>query len=412
MFKQLLRNQRKEHGQSLVEVALFLPIFIIILAGLVEVSNLVVTQNRVSNAARVGARFAANGGDDAGMDIAVLNSITQTLNTDEDRWDVWAIRGAIAADGNSFDEWSFTHVYGISNTVQSATLDESAIQSQVLGELQKDQTGATSIANAGDLRIAGAYVIHDVDSILGLDAIPALAQVNSISDMNVMRITGVKLEPTNGCDAFPIAVHEAIRSVTPVGQGSNPFPAPGDFSNQSPTPLPNYTDFLNHVPDVPLADAKEGYIYKVQNGFGSGNFGWLVWNTLISPSAATLADSLAWPGDSANYTPLPGGKFAGYQEPGDPTDRELNVGDWVAGSTGSINSNGARNVLNGHITADRQLRLIVWDTTNGQTGVNGWYKVAGFAIFRLHGYSLDQSQGSWILAEFIRWDDSCGQTLP
>ncbi|MFQ5435775.1 MAG: hypothetical protein ACE5FD_12935, partial [Anaerolineae bacterium] len=185
-----------------------------------------------------------------------------------------------------------------------------------------------------------------------------------------------------------------------------------DFSNSSPTPLPNYTDFPNHMTDVPLIDAKEGYIYKVQNGFGSGNFGWLVWNTVISANANTLADSLTWPGDSGDYTPGPGGIFTGYQEPGDPTDRELNIGDWVAGSTGSINSNGARTVFNGHITNKRQLRLIVWDTTNGQTGVNGWYKVKGFAIFRMLGYSLSQNQGSWILAEFIRWDDSCGQTLP
>ncbi|MFQ5419797.1 MAG: TadE/TadG family type IV pilus assembly protein [Anaerolineae bacterium] len=122
MFKQLLRHQRKEYGQSLVEVALFLPIFIVILAGLVEVSNLVITQNRVSNAARVGARYAANGGEDTGMDIAVLNSITQTLDTDESRWDVWAIRGAFDASGASLTDWSFTHVYGISNTVDSANV--------------------------------------------------------------------------------------------------------------------------------------------------------------------------------------------------------------------------------------------------------------------------------------------------
>ena len=45
----------KEKGQSLVEVALFLPIFLVIIAGLVEVSNILVTQNSVHNAARVGA---------------------------------------------------------------------------------------------------------------------------------------------------------------------------------------------------------------------------------------------------------------------------------------------------------------------------------------------------------------------
>ena len=61
------KQKQSQRGQSLVEVALFFPIFIILLAGLVEVSQLLITQNRVSSAARAGARFASNGGEDVGI---------------------------------------------------------------------------------------------------------------------------------------------------------------------------------------------------------------------------------------------------------------------------------------------------------------------------------------------------------
>jgi hypothetical protein len=49
----------------------------------------------------------------------------------------------------------------------------------------------------------------------------------------------------------------------------------------------------------------------------------------------------------------------------------------------------------------------VWNESNNEGGANARYKNSGFAIFRLIVYNLPQS---WILAEFVRWDDSCGQS--
>ena len=402
-----LKTQR---GQSLVEVALFLPIFVILIAGVVEISQLVITQNRISNAARTATRFGANGGEDEGIILVAMNSVTQTLVMDEDRWDMWTIHGTTTSDGTGFTEWSFDHTFGISQTALFSDVNETTIQQAILGDLQKNDQGVTNSGFAGDLKFVGTYILHDVDSIIGLDAFPALAEVSSAQALNVMRVTGLNLEPTKGCDAFPIAVHRDIRSVSAPNSGANPFPNSNDFSNHSPKPLPTYQEFTSHVPDIPLAQAKEGYVYKIKNGSSPGNYGWLVWNDVISADANTLEDSLTWPGDSQNYIVGPGGKFAGYQEPGDPTDRALNIGDWVKSSTGSINSNGTRSVFNEHIAKERQLRVLVWDNTQKVTGDNQ-YRIAGFAIFRMLGYSLDQSQGSWILAEFVRMDDSCGQEI-
>lgn len=411
------RNKHREKGQSLVEVALFLPIFIIILAGLIEVSQLVITQNRVSQAARVSSRFGANGGQDEGMMLVALNTVTQTLLMDAGNWDMWVVRGTVNDAGTAFNEWEFTHVYGISNTVGFTDVNDVDIQTEVLTELQRNITPNNYTTLVGGLRIVGLYTLHDVESILGLDSMPWLQGMYSVRGFSYMRQTGETVVQTNGCSAFPIAVHEAIRSVNPPGSGGNPYPNAGEFENSNP---PTYNSFIYHRPDTPLRDAREGDVYRIWNGFGSGNFGWLLWNTGEPGSATTLNGSATWPGDSTDYTnagtcgggscvtPLFPHRVRGYVNPDDTSDITLHIGDWVPASTGVVNSNAVRATLNGHISLDRTLRLIVWDDSR-QQGSNGAYRISGFAVFRLRGYSL---QGGWILAEFVRWDTSCGQPLP
>ncbi|WP_420627416.1 PKD domain-containing protein [Candidatus Leptofilum sp.] len=228
------------------------------------------------------------------------------------------------------------------------------------------------------------------------------------------------LNPTLGCAAFPITIHEGARSVTAPGTGSNPYPNAGDFTY--PATPPSYGSFLDHQDDVPLLDATPGDIFRAQNGFGDGNFAWLVWNEGIPASSSTLANSLTWPGDSTNYNACTGGpdgcvpgsgvpgsglpNVPGYIEPGDPTDQALHIGDWIAASTGSINSSFVREPIESHIDLGRTLRLPIWGSSDG-TGANGRYQTSQFAIFRLIGYNLDAS--SWLLLEFVGLDTSCGQ---
>jgi hypothetical protein len=400
----------QEFGQGLVEAALFLPIFAILMAGLIEVSQIVVAQNRVSNAARTGARFAATGGEDAGMVDVTLNSITQTLDQDESVWDMWSIRGTVNSQGNGFTEWHFKHIYGISSTVRFPEFDESGIQLEVLTELQTDLEGQEPAIAAG-LRIVGTYVTHDLDSLLGLDAIPWLANTNSVKALSVMRMVGFGNDATRGCDAFPIAIHKDIRSSTPPGQGPDPFPLAKDFGAGSPEP--EYSDFVNHQPHVWLKDAKEGYVFQIENGFGSGNFGWLRWNSGQPDSEGTLKASLTWPGNSRDYTPAESGqevgelgRVLGFVDAQDFSDTTMSITDYVAAHTGTVNSEGILDRLLDHIEKNRVLRLIIWDQAIDQ-GNYGEYRIYGFARFRLHGFNLSDN---WILAEFIGWDDSCGQT--
>jgi hypothetical protein len=53
------RRQQHERGQSLVEFAVVLPIFLLVVFGLVDVGRLVYTNATLSQAAREGARLAA-----------------------------------------------------------------------------------------------------------------------------------------------------------------------------------------------------------------------------------------------------------------------------------------------------------------------------------------------------------------
>lgn len=438
-----LFSRGKERGQSLVEVALAFPLFLVLIAGSVEVSQILITQNRVETAARAAARFAANGGDESYL--AALGSVEQTVDLESGLWDIWIIEATVNNTGDGFESgsgWNVEKVFGISNTIAyteiAASLDASCatncVQDEILKDLQTNELGVhldpaadASVARiAAGLDVVAVYVVHDIDAILSLNAMPGLQGLYSTKALSVMRKASAEvIEQTDGCTGFPIAVHEGIRSLTDVG-GGNPFPDANDFDYPDPkkeTP-PSYADFYRNVPQIPLSEAKEGYIFKVHNGFGSGNFGWLLWNTGRPGSANTLADSLIWPGDSFDYadhgdhsihpaTPLYPHIVRGYVEPTDANDISLNVGDWVAANSGSINAKAVRDALSPHVDladSGRTLRLIVWDDAV-DNGNNGKYRISGFMIAKLHGYHLSNSQGgSWILAEFIGWDNSCGQS--
>jgi hypothetical protein len=419
IIKSLINRRGK--GQSLVEVALFLPIFLIVIAGLVEVASILVTQNNVHNAARVGARFGSNGGQDEGIALSALNAVTDVLKIEDGYWDVWAVRGQVAADGRSFAEWSFNHVYGLQQTEAFSDIVEADIQTQVLQQLQTDQNGSTNVAIAGGIEFVGAYLIYDLESILGMDALANLVGFNSVRSLNVMRNSGTDVVVTEACTAFPIAIKEGIRSVlnpTDTSTADNRWRSDIDY----PIPAPNYNSFVSHQPNVPFPQAREGYLYYIQNGSSSGSKGWLAWNQCDAASSNALADSLTWPGNSNVYTPSGGqcvvdgermDKFPGFMEVGDNTDKSMHIGDWVAVNTGSSNSTAVNTALAEHVNLGRTLRLIVYKDVADTGGGNAAYRISRYAVMRLIGYSLNQGGGeSFILAEFIRWDDSCGQVTP
>ncbi|MGH2537726.1 MAG: TadE/TadG family type IV pilus assembly protein, partial [Candidatus Promineifilaceae bacterium] len=100
--------EQHQRGQGLVEVALFLPLLIFLLAGVVEVSNLLITQNKVTTASRLAAGYGATNLDDEDRDLivagnwvssttalemgeAATTAVTETLDLDPNLWDIWSI---------------------------------------------------------------------------------------------------------------------------------------------------------------------------------------------------------------------------------------------------------------------------------------------------------------------------------
>jgi len=107
-----------------------------------------------------------------------------------------------------------------------------------------------------------------------------------------------------------------------------------------------------------------------------GNFGWLTWAG--SPNANTLGVSMTPPGDSNTFI-----------NPHDPSDRTLNIGDWVEGATGNMAT--LKDELDTYwVNTDRIMIIPLFDTTEG-TGSNFNYRVAGFGALKITGYDLGGS---------------------
>ena len=103
-----------------------------------------------------------------------------------------------------------------------------------------------------------------------------------------------------------------------------------------------------------------GVEYEIFDGDKNapGNFGWVTWNG--SPSANTLANNLNNPSNSG----------------------EWNIGDWVDGATGQMNSSGVRNALDNWIASGTAVTIPLYDIVAGN-GSNTRYKICGFAEFIL-----------------------------
>lgn len=430
MKKYKEQTKKRELGQSLVELALVLPILLVLLAGTVEVSNILITKNRVETAARAAARHASNGGDD--VEVVALNSVTQTLDLNPDLWDIWTIDAHVNPNGTGFNtgDWTVTHIYGSGHTnnyTNTVTrLDPNCltdcVSGRILSELQRDEQANQNTAIAADLDIVGVYVIHDIDSILGLNAIRAYQGFTSVEGLGVMRKANQSIvDTTEGCTVvFPFGVSQGRRSIT-QGTYENVILGQMDY----PTPKPAYYSFSYHNPDVSLLQATEGDIFRFPlDGSGDG-MAWLQWNRYLNSGSATLAHSLAWPGDSFDYSncsldtpacsgaPLPPNSFPawGFAEPGDVDDKAIHAQDRVtANLSASISDPNVRSVLNDHIDNRRALRVPIFGENFPVLYLadgTPYYEIVDFGIFRLRAYSISDN---WILMEYVGTDSSCGQS--
>ena len=446
-------------GQSLVETALFLPILIFMLAGIVEIGNLLITQNRVTTASRMAAGFGASNynretwcADPSGtafdMGIVALNTVTETMNLDNDLWDIWSIRAKSNVEGTAFEEFEATHVYG-NNTVVSlsqwATMEEN-VRQNILESLQSACPDAPGSC-AADLELVASVPFHDIETILGLN-IWQWTGFRRIQGMTVMRVRPIV--EAQGCPILPIAVRLEQYSLypsnwdppDPLWYDNDPvdiFPVGNSPSNggfEYPDPAPTYRnlafqpkvissnpDYARNIPGVPLwqtivQDPRyRGNVYWAREQGESGNFGWLSWRD--TTDEVHLRESLTYPGNFSDpvdgYPGSPSDMNETVDPPADTGDGDglLEYGEWITNYDG--NTAAVQGLIREYVDNETVLSILVFDITNNElpgVDTNGGhieYRAYSFITVILRGFSLEGSnENKWIMFEFKSAGMNCG----
>jgi len=170
---------------------------------------------------------------------------------------------------------------------------------------------------------------------------------------------------------------------------------PTDTPTQTPTPTPTLTPMVQSLFPIAvnfdtLASAVPGdAIADILDGGGQpGNIGWLSWTG--NPSSCTLCKSLTPPGDSNTYI-----------NPEKPDDRQIDVGDFIAGSPGVHNSSCVRSQLDNLISSGMKIGIPAWDIVNGQGGNNALFRTRAFALVQITSYQIPKENS--ISAIFWGW---------
>lgn len=433
-------SRRAGRGQSLVEFALTLPVLLTILAGVLEVANLLMVYNRVQIAAREGARFGAAGGDDAGVMTVVRQSSTESLAVEDDQMRVWVIRPVINYSGGAWSWQAPTTENSWEDPVPAPPAKPLVAQcvfpatgctaddvvplvspTTVLNEIESMGSSADAQSVSGT-RFVIVVVSYRSDMILNLPWWGTNADGTGRFPMFAYAILRQEVEQTAitqkgaGCSAYPIALsHTQISGANSKSEGDQ------------------FTVQVND--EFAVTPRKDGFRFLTWNISTAGNIIEPAYLQNPVPGGPPLP-----PGTRCNGTLwFPGSSIGceasqrSYLEPGG-TDTTLHMGNWVAYHTadpGDV-SNPLTNANYGHFngTPPRALRIIIYTyvdnagiepnpqhkdgmwqyriggystvtDTNIDAGVNN---PIGFAIVRLIGSPSADS----LTFEWVKTDNSCG----
>jgi len=341
-------TQPKNKGQSVVEMAIMMPILVVIVVGLVEVGAILFSQMTVTNAAREGTRFGVAGGNDHDITLVAQEALSVTLNYNGNNANLYIFRGKTGADGHfdtstsDLDAESYWYVHqtisGTTSIASSKLISPTKIESE-LGYMP-------------DTKVLIVQAFYDHKSLLGLPVIDWLADQVLLSSYTLMRMESPALRDL-GCRAYPIAVNEDS-----------------------------------------LAGVQPGEQIDALDGLGPGQFGWLRWP----------ADDHSWGSAERLIYMLnhPESSLSKYKNPDDYSDTVLNAGDLIAGNSGlSASASGALDPLIG-----RYIRIVAYDPDESHgNGSNAVYKSTRFLVVKITGYELSPDNVIW--AEFVRWDTTC-----
>jgi Flp pilus assembly protein TadG len=122
LFKFIGPRRRRERGNIAVELALGIPLLLLLIGGMIDLGLLFWEQHVITNAAREGARVAAKA---TGVDATALKTQSQVQQVVQDYLDNLSIKdldgSALVLDGNKFSySWTTTGL----DTVLTVTLNQ------------------------------------------------------------------------------------------------------------------------------------------------------------------------------------------------------------------------------------------------------------------------------------------------
>jgi hypothetical protein len=389
--RQAKRSQRRQkgRGQSLLEFALTMPVLLTIMAGVLEVGNLLVTYNRVQLAAREASRFGAAGGASEFVPEIVLDASTDSLDTSPDRMSVYVIRPVVEYSSGAFrwkdsgpgNPWGVPEdcVYG--NDCSGSGLNAANILTEVSQIVSGTAQGATS-TNVQDLnttRVTIVVVSYEAQTILNLNFWDTGADAQGRVPLRAYTILRQEIEQevigqqTAGCTAYPIAINRDL--FYPGGVGV----MEGD----------KFTAGLN---------------YETSDTDG---FEFLAWRVGLE-DATSLTNALTYPGNSIDPT-------VGFQNVDDPSDTQMHRDDRLT-DTNVHSVSSVQSVLSSFIDSNpldtnpwRVLRVIVYDADGpnpDNTAYGTTYRIDDFAIVKIT--KVNNPTPNTVQFEFVRWDFSCG----
>jgi len=376
-------SKTSSRGQALVEMALLLPILLLLFAGLIELGFGFYNYLVVVNAAREGARYGAKMPEFPDEQVAYAatlagQNLPEFVQVDEQgeplideegrmivndqRASVFVSRVSAPVPEDGYD-YEYAILDGYPKAFGKAALAEEDQESpkhysqvtepRLAGIADEVEAALSGITFQQDADFIIVEVFYDHSQVIRLFKIgEIIPDPIPLSSLTMMRVVASARQA--GCPVCPIALH--IGTVEGV--------APGES----------------------LGD--------IMNGTGPGQFGWLTWPEDKSGDANYLAAALA-----NCYLSM-----RDYDNPYDTDDHHLDLEDYIWGNTGVSGSDEVREILDAYIAGQDVIRVAVWDQVADEGGSDIRFKLAGFARVRIDDYDLDHDT---ITATFLGMDPLC-----
>lgn len=391
---------RGAKAQSLVELALCLPLMLFLLLAIAEVGNMIRILVAVEAAAREAARAGSIGAPDYEGSRTVATTAADVLqrsvnNSDVTNTQVWVMRPLVKGSQGAyvfeeanwvcgFGEVDGTPTGGLGGCTAGGTMPSSANFSNTdlltqVNDTTGDPTPVDFDEPTDGTRFIVVVVYHEAQTLTNTSLFNLFDQQVPIRAYTVLRqeVSSDAIDRlSNECPVFPLALIEPNFAATQAGSTSTGQIIPGE------------TIQVAAVPTAGMTSDDEVMFLAWQSG-GVNN-------------DAALATSLTPPGNSTDDT-------VGYMDPGGGTDTLLQIGDPVFTYEGVVSPDGSTyDTLVTLQQQNRQIRVPIVGDTGSST--SNTVDIAGFGIIKISDVvtQTDGTRTGDFFIEFIRYETGCG----